>query len=302
MPEHEPAHIYDLIFKRLMRLSQGAIVQFINGLFNTDYPVDSRVDYPSTETITDDLTHVVSDMLILIGGEHLYHIEAQINNDENMALRVFNYGYLEGLKRKTVEDALITIPFPDARIIYWETTHKTPDTVTLRLQFPDGNHYDYGVDTFKFLDHSIHELEEKKLSILLPFYMLKLRKRVTAAQSSQQRQELSELMKNILEELIRTVDHSTQNGLMTKEDMRTVVNLLGRLYADLYKSYEEFKGASTMVQEVLLTYSEEAALKAELKRSEEIAGSLVQLGMDIEKIAEITKLDIETVKNLAEQD
>ena len=176
VPEHEPIHIFDLVFKRLMRLSSGAIVQFINGLFDTAYPVDSTVEYPSTETVTDDLTHVVSDMLILIGGKHLYHIEAQINNDENMALRVFNYGYLEGLKRKTIEDDLITIPFPAAKIIYWETTPKTPDTVTLRLQFPDGNHYDYGVDTFKFLDHSIQELEEKKMSILLPFYVLKLRK------------------------------------------------------------------------------------------------------------------------------
>lgn len=53
MPKHEPI----LIFKRLMRLSSKAIVQFINGLFDTAYPVDSTVDYPSTETVTEDLTH-----------------------------------------------------------------------------------------------------------------------------------------------------------------------------------------------------------------------------------------------------
>jgi hypothetical protein len=215
-----------------------------------------------------------------------------------MALRVFNYGYLEGIKRKTVDDALITIPFPAARIIYWETTHKTPDTVTLRLQFPDGNHYDYGVDTFKFLDHSIHELEEKKLSILLPFYVLKLRKRVTASQSGQQRRELSELMKNILEELVRTVDHSTQNGLMTKEDMSTVINLLGRLYTDLYKSYEEFKGANTMVEEVLLTYAEEAALEAAIEKAEEIAKKALAKGSTPEYIADITGLSLEEIGRL----
>jgi hypothetical protein len=46
VPEHEPIHIFDLIFKRLMRLSNRASVQFINGLFDTAYPVDSTVDYP----------------------------------------------------------------------------------------------------------------------------------------------------------------------------------------------------------------------------------------------------------------
>jgi hypothetical protein len=125
-----------------------------------------------------------------------------------------------------------------------------------------------------------------------------LRKRVTTAHPGQQRQELSELMKNILGELVRTVDHSTQNGLMTREDMSTVMNLLGRLYTDLYKSYEEFKGANAMVEEVLLTYAEEAAQEAALKKAEEIAVNLIQLGMHVEKVAEITKLDIETVQSL----
>jgi acyl CoA:acetate/3-ketoacid CoA transferase beta subunit len=109
-------------------------------------------------------------------------------------------------------------------------------------------------------------------------------------------------MKNILEELVRTVNHSTQNGLMTKEDMSTVINLLGRLYTDLYKSYEEFKGASTMVEEVLLTYAEEAALEAEAKKAEEIAKKALHEGVAIELVRKITGLDIEIVKNLALED
>jgi hypothetical protein len=37
----------------------------------------------------------------------------------------------------------ISIKFPNARIIYWETTKKTPDEVTLTLSFPDGEYYHY---------------------------------------------------------------------------------------------------------------------------------------------------------------
>jgi predicted transposase YdaD len=60
-----------------------------------------------------------------------------------------------------------------------------------------------------------------------------------------------------------------------------------------------------MVEEVLLTYAEEAAmeaaLEAGLKKAKEIAVNLIQLGMDVEKVAKITDLDIETVKSLAVQ-
>ena len=41
--EKNPPHIFDRVFKRLMASSQPAVVGFINGLFNVDYPPDTPV-------------------------------------------------------------------------------------------------------------------------------------------------------------------------------------------------------------------------------------------------------------------
>ncbi|MDR1316742.1 MAG: hypothetical protein LBK13_07700, partial [Spirochaetales bacterium] len=72
-------HIFDLIFKRLVQeASSRAVVCFINGLFNTNFPLNSAVEFPNREKVTESLKQIVSDMVICVAGE-LFHIEAQID-------------------------------------------------------------------------------------------------------------------------------------------------------------------------------------------------------------------------------
>ena len=51
--EDTPRQIFDRMFERLVRLSPGAVILFINALFETKYPVTASVEYLSTEHITD---------------------------------------------------------------------------------------------------------------------------------------------------------------------------------------------------------------------------------------------------------
>ena len=97
----ETPHIFDLILKRLLHLSAPAVVQFINGLFGTDHPLDSTVEYPNVESVSGKLQRLLSDMIVIINGSYAYHLEAEISdNDENIVLRVFEYGFAEGLRTK----------------------------------------------------------------------------------------------------------------------------------------------------------------------------------------------------------
>jgi hypothetical protein len=192
-------------------------------------------------------------------------------------LKVFEYDFAEGLRTKSAGegDNVIEVRFPQARIIYWETTGKTPDEVTLRLRFSDGKHHDYNVRTFKFLDHDISELEKQKLAILLPFYVLKLRKRVVSAKTSKRRAELAGEMKSIFDELVAAVDRNAEAGLMSESDKRIVLEHMERLHKELYSPYRELKEVDTMLQERILTYSEEAAAKA-TKAAEEAAAKAAE--------------------------
>ena len=47
--------IYDKAFKRILTLSDKAVINLINGLFDTDYPTNSRITYNWTERFKENL-------------------------------------------------------------------------------------------------------------------------------------------------------------------------------------------------------------------------------------------------------
>ncbi|MDR0554439.1 MAG: hypothetical protein LBG76_06550, partial [Treponema sp.] len=198
-PERETRQIFDLIFKRLIQeASPRAVVALVNGLFGTNFPLDSPVSFPNKEKVTEDLRQIVSDMIIVIANE-FFHLEAQIDDDLNMALRMFRYGYHEAVSgAEAGEDGSLTIRFPRARVLYWETTRKTPDNITLRIIYPDGSRHDFTVPAFKVLEHEIGELTGLRLALLLPFYVLKYRKAVKGARSEAERRALAPAVKETL--------------------------------------------------------------------------------------------------------
>ncbi len=60
--------IFDKVFKKVITLSAGAVVHLINGLFGTDYPPDSTVEYNWTEFQDDRLKRILADTIITING------------------------------------------------------------------------------------------------------------------------------------------------------------------------------------------------------------------------------------------
>jgi hypothetical protein len=222
-----------------------------------------------------ELPHLYSDIMIIIGGAHVYHLEAQIGDDTEMVLRVFEYGFHEGQRTKSATGDKITVSLPQARIIYWETSPQTPDEVTLELVFPDGSIHNYQVETFKFLDHGLKELEERKMVLLLPFYILKLRKAAAAAQTGEKRKELSREMKNLLEELFAITLRNGKTGILSSEEVRLSIGLMERLYNELYKGYIEFEEADAMLQAEILTREEMAEIRAEKRAREQLQAEIL---------------------------
>ena len=116
--------------------------------------------------------------------------------------------------------------------------------------------------------------------------------------------EISYEMKVLIEKIITSIKRSEEKGQMSKTDTRIVVEMMGRLYDNIYKQYPEFKESNTMLDDMLLTYSEEAEIRAEkrtARKIKKIAQNLIELGLDSEKIAKITGLDMETVESLYKQ-
>jgi len=282
----------------------GAVVGFINGLYDESLPVsDVEVIYTATESISDDLGYTFSDKMLTIRSnnkQRRFHIEAEItSNDEEIVLRVFDYGYMDALRNKSIKNGVITLSFPQPKIIYLEHWSTAPDEVTLKLDFWGQGTSKYTVPTMKFLDYSVEELEKHNMVILLPLYLLKLRRKIESAKEKGTAEQYTEDMRSLLnEDILGTITKNVDMGKITRRDAHTLLKLLNRLYNHLYGEIKEFqdKGVKDMVDEKLMLENELEVLEA----VENVAKEMLLENLGIDVIVRTTKLPRERIVALRE--
>lgn len=95
------------------------------------------------------------------------------------------------------------------------------------------------------------KLSSECLIILLPFYILKLRKLI---QKSRSVENLALLKSLIFDDIIHTIDEYVTNDFLSINDARVLKSLLLKLYRYVYADYEETKngGINDMVEDALV--------------------------------------------------
>ena len=236
--------IYDKAFKRILTLSDKAVINLINGLFGTDYPTNSKITYTWTEHEDKDLKRTLSDSILTINDRDIYHIEAQITEDEEIVFRVFEYGFGHAYKNRTYENGNETMIFPRPCIVYLDEGKKDtiPDEYTLVLKFENQGEFSYKVPVFKLQSISLQELNDKKLIALLPFLLLKLRKKIERIRSKENMEELQNLVMN---DIISTIRKNEEVGNLSSIDAINLIDLTSKLYMQIYAKYKEM-GEFTM--------------------------------------------------------
>ena len=237
-------HIYDKAFKRILTLSDKAVINLINGLFGTDYPTNSKITYNWTEHEDKDLKRTLFDSILTINDRDIYHIEAQITEDEEIVFRVFEYGFGHAYKNRTFDNGMETMIFPRPCIVYLDEgkKDKIPDEYTLVLKFEDQGEFSYKVPVFKLQNISLQELNDKKLIALLPFLLLKLRKKIERIRSKENMEELQRLVVN---DIIYTIRKNEEVGNLSSIDAINLIDLTSKLYMQIYAKYKEM-GEFTM--------------------------------------------------------
>ncbi|NCB93381.1 MAG: hypothetical protein EOM40_12615, partial [Clostridia bacterium] len=203
--------IYDRIFKRIFALSNLAIINLINGLFNTNYPPDAHIEYPNKEFVSMHLAKRFADVFLIIEGV-TYHLEAQMTDDEAIIVRIFEYGFHYSIDSRTDNTVL---RFPEPIVIYLDTGSSAPKISTLTLDFGTQGTFSYQVKNFLYQEHEVSELNQKKMIILIPFQLLKLRKII---QKSPTKENFAALQKLIQDDILNSIKTNVQVGNITLDD------------------------------------------------------------------------------------
>jgi len=237
---NEIHHIYDKAFKRILTLSEKTVINLINGLFDTDYPTNSNITYNWTEHEDKELKRTLADSILTINGRDSYHIEAQMTEDEEIVFRFIEYGFGHAFRNRTFISGGEKMVFPRPCILYLDEGRKDklPDEYTLIMQFENQGEFAYKVPVVKLQNMSAAELNNKKLIALLPFQLLKLRKKI---ENLRTKENLEELQKLVVNDIIELIQMNENVGNISHTDALNLIDLTRKLYMKIYSKYKELE-------------------------------------------------------------
>ena len=100
-----------------------------------------------------------------------------------------------------------------------------------------------------FMETTLEELNQKKLVILIPFQLLKLRKLLEQDRCPENLKALQNLIQN---DIIGSIETNLKLGNISMDDGRRLRNLTKKLYDYIYAHYAEMEVLNEMTDESLL--------------------------------------------------
>jgi len=259
--------------------------------------------------------------------QDLFHIEVQMVNDREMSIRMLKYGYNIGLAHQEESDAerRRILKFPHQMVIFLDDDPGIPDTVEVRIIFPDGQEVIYRVPTLKIRNYSMTDLVNRELYLLLPFEIFKVRKMFEAANRARtDRAEKKDLATDELlrtaEDLVQEIERLYNEGKLDTPGKDAIISSLGEIYYHMSAKYSLAREINTKVDTMVTSIMEkvrkeglfegekkgrrkglsEGIKKGKREAYKETAIRLLEQGFDITIISNVTglsKTEIESFRN-----
>ena len=236
---------------------------------------NAPVLYHWTEHTDDDLNRTIADTILTIDHIYIYHIEAQMYQDDEIEFRVFDYGYKYALDNRRDPDHLI---FPSPRILQLYAHKGLPDSKSITLDFGNQGTFLYTVPVFKLLEHDLAYLNNNKMIVLAPFMMLSLRDSIREKRTKENTEALHNL---ILNDILSLIESNRLSGNITSDAIR-LQRLLYKLYQHLYAHYPEFQegGLNDMMEDGLVLdcdiWERDITKKLTKELTEQLTGELTE--------------------------
>lgn len=218
------------------------------GFTGVNHDLDSRVTYNWTEHVDEELKRTLADTIITINHAYSYHIEFQIDTDGSIIFRMLDYGFHHAIKNHTGSDVL---EFPEPVVIYLYEGQSLPDERRLTIRFGSQGTFEYSVPVIKYLTLSEEELDKKKMIILIPFQLLKLRREFEKARTPENLEALKRLVSH---DIIESISINLKAGNITPVDAQRLGQLTQALFHHIYDRYPEVaeKGVDDEVDDALI--------------------------------------------------
>ena len=224
------SHPFNDVFKTFKFEHPELFIPLINDIMNTCYSGNEEISLLPTEGIfltptpegTAGMAEKITDFLIKIGNKK-YLIECQSEDDDTMSIRIAEYTFLSAIGTGEFFDGTYNIEMPNYTVLYVRTTKKTPRETKIRFTFPDGQAVDYNAPNILMTDFTKEEIIEKRLYVLIPYYILRYEKDIKEGKADLD--VIEEDLKYFSDALIKELD-SGRIGAVSEGDVRIFTNTI----------------------------------------------------------------------------
>ena len=168
--------IYDSVFKTTTHDCGRMILQAMNELYREEYRGDEEIIHLQDEhyiNTPEEIKELDTDSYFMIKDkpEKRYHFECQSTPDSTMLLRMYQYDSQVAFWDKTLEADKLTVRYPLSAVLFLRHTRNTPDTMHIYVETSQGRVLQE-VRVMKLKNYTLDEIFEKRLFLLIPFYIL----------------------------------------------------------------------------------------------------------------------------------
>ncbi|MEY8431540.1 hypothetical protein AALC75_13605 [Lachnospiraceae bacterium 48-42] len=299
------SNIYDGAFRTILNDCRNMILPVINEIFDEEYIGDEKIEFFPNEHFLDqqdtaDKERITDTNFKVIGKEiKKYHLECESSlPDGKMTIRLFEYDAQIALDEGEVTEETLTVAFPNTAVLYLRAYRKTPDKMRYVIVTPGGT-VQYDIPVMKVQTYSLNDIFEKRLLLLIPFYIFSHEKNFSEYNSNEQK--LSEL-KSEYQDILERLDELEQQEVIRAFDKRTIIELSSDVIKEIAQKYENVqKGVGEIMGGALIeTNARRLKTEAENEANRKSAQRMLDIGkLTIEEVAICSGLSVEEVEQIA---
>ena len=298
-------NIYDGAFRTILNDCRKLIIPVINEIFSEHYTGEEEIRFFPNEHFLDqqdaaDKERITDTNFQIIGiTAKKYHLECESSlPDGRITIRLFEYDAQIALDEGEVTEETLTVTFPNTAVMYLRAYKKTPDKMKYVIITPGGT-VQYDVPIMKVQSYSLDEIFEKRLLMLIPFYIFSHEKSFSEYNNNEDKlEELKAEYQIILERL----DDLEKQGIIGAFDKRTIIDLSSDVINEIARKYENVqKGIGAMMRGPLIQTEARTILNRGISQGKkETALRMLKMGkLTVEEIAECSALSVAEVEQLA---
>ncbi len=184
---------YDGITKQLLdNMNDRTMIQFINSTFERNFSIDSDVVRLAAETTDNETKQKRCDYFVKIGDD-FFLIEIQSYEDEEMAIRIFEYGSRGAIlhAREKTDGSTIELQFPEPVVFYLRKEGTIHDKLAVKIRRTGSEEtFDYEAKVIYVEDYDFDSLIEKSMLPMIPFYPMRYEKMLKRKHSDQDEKDM----------------------------------------------------------------------------------------------------------------